>query len=342
MPTDEKQAQYHPEFKAILSRTRFLDVAYEGGMIYKNAKDQYGMPVLIEHENEMGGSNNQQLIMAAQSLLQGDFHADVLTKYGRRRRMAVYENHVKPIVDKVSGYTLRAIPSRKINEQKIIDLDLDTKIKDVISLSLKLDHYWVGIDADKLGNDSDGNPIEIETKADEANLGEPYIRTIDPRFIVDWEYDDDSEELIRIVICEPVVIKSSFTESTKTEVFYTEWTLDGWVRYKEVDDSNESGLVIDDEGSNDFHRKDANGNEVSFIPFYKFDPPFPSEDLAEMNRLLFNTMSLLDEELFGNTFTQKIITGESPENVEKTGSGVGEVMVLPDPEIGRASCRERV
>src|SRR5690606_31642747 len=55
---------------------------------------------------------------------------------------------------------------------------------------------------------------------------------------------------------------------------------------------------------------------------------FPTVDLAEMNRLLFNVMSLLDEELFNCTFTQKVVSGASPEDVKKAVQGCGNILAL--------------
>ena len=152
--------------------------------------------------------------------------------------------------------------------------------------------------------------------------------------LFDFDEDPDDEHVITRVVYEEITItKGSLIEKPVTKITYKEWTDKTWTVYRQANDSEKSNdtskgveVVVESQGTHDF----------KVCPWIRFRPPFPIEDIAELNRALFNINSLLDEELYNCTFTQKWITGEKPDNIAGTEGGTGNTIVVPniDAKIG--------
>lgn len=304
----------------------FLDVSYKGGTDYKNAEDASGQPMLIEHENEFSGGDSSSLFDQMKRNEAGGNHQH--NRYFRRKRIASYENHVKPIVDKIASYALRNAPKRS---EKITDdierIDLSEHISTILCMGLKLTESWIGWD-------TLGIPVELEVpqsvvnEIDPIHKGRAYLITLDPRDIVDFEVDpDDNDRVTRVVFREVQELKGTLTTKPQKRIGYKEWTDSEWVQYELADqqakESFDHTKVIEvARGYHDFGR----------CPWIRYAPPFPIADIAELNRSLFNVNSLLDEELYNCTFTQKWITGERPDAIKDSESGSGNTLVIPNEQ----------
>ena len=315
----------------------FLTTAYEGGPDYKNGYDMNGDPLLIEHEGEStvgvtlpGGS------FTLQSSASGTNRETLrATRYLRRKRIAAYENNVKPIVDKYASYLTRTDPYRPDKaKEEAVRLNLDTHLDAMVVDGLKLTEAFIGLDAATMPKGDDGKPLtmtEMEARAiDPVNGGKPYIVTADPMCIVDYTESKETRRMTRIVIREVVAVKASLTEKETTTTYFTEWTDTEWKKYRKLegdDITSELGgdaqVVLEAQGTHSFPR----------CPWVRFCPKkFPIKDIADGNRLLFNLQSLHNEELFQNTFTQKWATGLNTEAMQKLSTGTGTFLNSEDPD----------
>jgi len=318
----------------------FLEASYGGGIGYKQAVDAHGNPMLIEHEAETPApTSGTSFFDAAVSETNKDGNAQP-NRYDRRMRIAAYENHVKPIIDKVASYVMRNEPKREESLSEDFErLELQQFIDTAVLKGLTYHEWWVGFDALAIDPDLDITVAEMEA-IDPENKGDYYLVDADPRQVVDFEEDKDGK-IIRVVIEELREQKASFASRRKTFITYIEWTADAWVRYELVDDDGQpvsdaerrrgtmttAKVKVLEESTHDF----------GVCPWYRFVPPFPIEDIAELNRALFNMSSLLDEELYNSTFTQKYVMGAKLDEVQGAQQGTGNFIVIENPEASTGS-----
>lgn len=316
----------------------FLDASYGGGVSYKSSRDAMGHKVLIEHEQECPDIAGE---LAVEAVAGGRTMDNIIqSRYHRRVRIAAYENHVKPIVDKFTAYLLRNPPKREAG--KVTDeaprLKLDEFFRDATEEALKLTETWIGVDAATLPEKSQitGAPLtqaEVEV-LDPKNAGKAYLVSADPRRVVDYDELPDGT-CTRCVIMETETTKASILTKAATEVFLKEWTKDGWTRYQVVDEDGNAvkyATTAVELGAEVLVKLDTSGkHSFKGCPWRRIHPAFPIEDIAELNRAIFNLSSLLDEEIWNAVFTQRIFFGIKPQDLALAIKGSGRWMAIDNP-----------
>lgn len=327
-------AVFHPDYGKRALLFDFLELSYNGGMEYKYGRDSQGQPTLIEHENESAPvfSSDSLYSRMNQAASEADggpgmtAETALMSKFERRRRAAAYENHVAPIIDKIAAYLCRGEPHRAESLRAEFDrLEIGRYIESMIHAGLKFSESWIGFDAASI------TPVEnlpmteaVVAEQDPKHRGKPYLVEMDPRRIVDWDEQIDGT-ITRVVIEELHSIKASFTSPVRKLTTYTEWTATSWTRYEAIEDDNSSELGVK------LKVVATRPHTFGMCPWFRFRPKFPTKDVAEVNRLLFNNEALLNEELFNNTFTQRWVTGVRTEDIGKMSRGSGNVWVFDDP-----------
>ena len=305
----------------------FLELAYKGGPKFKYGRDWKGLNVLIEHENERVDMlvNSTRIPTAAdvvnrsESALKGD-------KFFRRQRSASYVNFVKPIEDKIRSYVFSVPPVRPKGEEieaRLRQIKIDENIDEMVADGLRFTEAWIGFDAKKIVPAPGKTFVtKEELMAQDPEFGgETYIVRVDPRNIVD--FSEEAGKILRVVIEEVVEAKTSLTQPKVRRVFYREWTENDWTLYE---------LVKNASGEDELRRVDGSAHEFGCCPFRRVCVPFPTEDLVDLNRQHFNISSLLDEEMYQNTFSQRVVSGVKPEDMKMSDRGAGNTMVLPEPD----------
>lgn len=336
----EMEAYFLPNLVDRRRTFDFLELSFKGGIGYKWGLDARGQAILIEHENEKGGKAGatSAFVQAAESLAaaSGIVSTSTDNRYERRRRQAAYENHVKPIVQKVVAYLTRNRPIRPEDEkvsEELTRLSFDEWIRDLVEDGLKFNEAWIGFDTVATPEDPvTGQPTTL-TEADIALLdpdhkGRPYVVMADPRRVVDYEIVDG--DVARVVIEEIVKEKASLSSPVTERVYYKEWTATEWTLYElvEKDDKSRSGRKREPGAGHKVKVVKQGQHQFGQCPWYCFRPMFPIEDLCELNRALFNITSLLDEELYQSTFTQKYVVGARAEDLNKTQFGAGNTLIV--------------
>lgn len=341
--TETRQVPTKASFMPDLPKRRmlmgFLDRSYKGGVDYKRGTDGSGMTVLIAHEAE-SSIIDPKLIEIAAATNQGPVKGQdpqFGTKFLRRLGTAAYENHVKPILEIFSAYLTMVRPERAKDVQpKVEILKLDDFMSRAVDDALQLTEAWIGWDA----HDVPGG--DYATKADAAatdplNKGEPYLVRRDPRSVVDFEVDADSGRVIRVVFEELEVTKATLTAMASRVTYFREWTETEWSLYKAVkqEGAGDTNAWVGCECLSNSDQQvvllETNKHLFSGCPWVRLCIPFPTEDIADLNRLLFNIQSLLNEEQYSNTFTQKWITGLRPDQAGTLTVGAGQVWLFQDP-----------
>jgi len=305
----------------------FLELSYKGGPRYKYGKDPKGLNVLIEHENEridiLAGADRiptaADVVNKSESALKSD-------KYNRRTRSATYVNFVKPVEDKIHAYVFSVPPSRPKNDKidaRLRQIKIDQNIAEMLADGLRFEEAWIGFDAKKIVLPEGRTSLtKAEVEAQDPEFGgNPYIVRVDPRNVVD--FSEEGGTITRVVIEERVKTKASISEPPTTTTFFREWTDKTWALYRLDKNANGEEELVFVEGS---------VHEFGCCPFTRVCVPFPTEDICDLNRQHFNVGSLLDEEMYQNTFSQRVITGVKAEDVKTTDRGAGNTIVLPDTE----------
>lgn len=340
-------AHFHELLSARLLLFDFLNTSYVGGVDYKNGFDAFGQPLLVEHENELPSQEGMSVFHKMQTAL-GTPNEGGPNRLARRARVAVYENHYRNVIDKVAAYLLRSPPKR--DERAAADflrVRMDHYVGLMVLDGLRFGEGWLGWDAADLPTEIDGRPITLAEVAllDPVHKGRPYLVSVDPRRVVDFDLAPNGTDVTRVVVSEVLKSKGSLFSEPASSFRYREWTATGWTLYERVNDSpppeetkrlsisasaRAAGVAA---GSSVKVRViDERSHSFGCCPFVRFCPDYPSVDIAELCRLLFNVMSLLDEELFSATFTQGWVTGVSLSDAKKMEKGTGGLMVFESPE----------
>lgn len=329
------KAYFMPDLSTRIMRMDFLELTYDGGLDYKHGVDGEGQPILIQHEGEYMGSPVQSQVI---DLGRPAPDAMFVDRYTRRRRMAAYENQYRPIIDKFSAYLTQSAPKR--GDTVVADaprLKLDTFIRDLVESGLKLSEGWLGWDTVKLPTNANVTKREV-TAVDPVNKGQPYLVSRKPQCVVDFS-ENDSRAITRVVFEEVEETKAGLTAAAECKTFYREWTDSEWILYEAVkkDKDPQGGesyfptFVTSYGAPIEVREIERAPHGFGRCPWVRFCPKFPSEDLAELCRSLFNTSSLLDEEVYKNTFTQKYAIGVRSEDLVTAASGAGSWMAFPEP-----------
>ncbi len=318
----------------------FLELSYRGSLEYKHGLDSRGYRILIEHENEIAPFGTGPDGTAPDLKNRPDSDATKSGRYARRLRVAVYENHVAPIIEKLIGYVTRTPPKRsEAVEARMQQLRLQEKMIECLRSAMILTQYFVGWDAARQVFTPDQNvTAAMAQAADPVNGLQPYLVSIDPRRVLDVDFDMDGN-VVRFCYEEEVRAKPSLIDKAVTSYRYKEWTPKYWVVYEPVKEDSENAAAAaatpQKTGgrfvpTNDLKVKvvDAGFHSFGRVPFVSLDPRFPTETVCDLNRAMFNLTSLLYEELYNNTFTQFYILGARASDVKAAERGTGNALVI--------------
>ena len=162
--SDVKGAFFSKDYYQRVRAMNFYEMTYIGGPEYKSGVDMNGAAVLIEHETETpftvtapsAGSIFSSMAASQPGSTREQLKAG---RYARRWRIAAFENHYKPIVDKFVSYLTSNDPHRSERAaEEAKRLNLDAHMERAIGESLKITESWVGVDAARLPTAKPGAP----------------------------------------------------------------------------------------------------------------------------------------------------------------------------------------
>ena len=311
---------HHKEYRLNSAVSDFCALSYNGGDSYKYGTDSRGQRILVPHEIEDANVfDTADLIGKATNPREA--------RFVRRQRLATYENNFRPIVIAIVAYIFSNEPS--IAESFKPDAErMDFKMwaRDIANESLKHTHVWLGVDAAAIVTDAQGRATEASVRQqDPVNMGRPYFVMRRPDEVVDWTCDGDN--VTRVVILESMTERKDFASEPQTVNYYREWTDTEMILWKE--DVQEDG---DGTRKTKLVQVERKSHSFRGCPWVRVWPEFPGSDICELSKQLFNLQSLLDEEMWGNVFTQMVFTGVTTEQMSGATRGIGNVICLPDPQ----------
>jgi hypothetical protein len=321
----------YPERVRAARLATFLRVTYDGDESYKSAVDISGRPMLIPHEGEGSLSRAASIAGATTGI---NAAAELPTRYARRLALASIENHYRPITNRILAYVTSGRPARRVRPEEYERVGMDDTIARMVAEALRSGEAWVGVDAKRITPSYGDTPTVRDAQLqDPKHLGRPYLISAQPDQVVAADFDPESGRTLRVVVRYDYLIDGNITSTPTLVSEYREWTDMWWAVYREerittTDERtdktrNTVQLRVVDSGTHSFGR----------CPWVRFIPPFPLYTIADLQRSLFNVLSLHDEELYQATFSQRYIIGVRHEAGQPgVNPGPGNIMFVPNPD----------
>ena len=244
-----------------------------------------------------------------------------------RKERAVYFNQVSPIVDMLSGMLFLEKVSRKHPANLQYFTDRATKKKTIDSFMRLVSAYSLMFTCGVLIDSPSFDPEIVKTKADRSkNKIDPYSTLYLPFKIRDYYVEDDGE-LGWVLLDNSYYSHPDPTQDGKMITQYRLWTRD---YYKDFIRNEEDGSVKESDEMN---------HSVGYVPFrfvtwrddnedYIAESIF--EDIAYIGKLIYNSMSYMDEMLASGTFKMLVYPsadGTAPKPL--TEGGMGPLGIIP-------------
>ena len=273
----------------------FLELSYRGGPAYKDGRDGQGQPIMWRHDDMRESDEG----------------------FARRKRMAVYINHCKPIVNRFCAFIFAQKIARDTSDPRFtrwcrnVDLrgsDLHAFLHTAVKRACIFGRYYIGLDNNKPRN------LQNLTLAQARELGvQMFLMHIDPRRVLAARTESGA-------LTEALILYGDGTRAIlwrTADLFRISLDPDGIVRHVEHD------------------RHGWNVEGMPRLPIIQI-APFEGDsligDVAELARDATCMGSLLREDFYNACFSQRWLTGVTPEEFEETIQGSNRVICLPRPE----------
>lgn len=279
----------HPSYKDRLASWNFFLLSYKGGDPYCYGK------MLFSHRYEED------------------------TDYQKRQERSYYLNFTRPIVDIYTKYVCGQPLSRlaegnlKARYEKF-QADCDgrgTKLSTFMNVITSLSSIFGRCGVLVLGADPRKLPSVATAVVDGKVM--PRLRLIRPQTLIDWSRDEYGN-FVWILLKYNIYKDADPRQERKILTRYELWTQKDWTIFSKSETSDDLLLV-----STGIH----NMGRVPYVEFFNadvdadYEPESLIEDIAIINRTIFNYSSLLDEILYLQAFSQLTIPADSGEINQK-------------------------
>lgn len=288
LPVVDGELEVHPEYQADVRRYGFYDTAYAGGPEYKSGSDSSGCPLLWVHDPLRESPEG----------------------FERRKRMAAYVNHVRPIITKFVSYVFRQEIRRDGKDEAFNawseDVDgnstkLNPFMRTAVGRACRLGRYYVAVDSTM---PTDGS-VETLAQAQAAGV-RMTLSYIDPRRMINWRRTGG-------VLTEAVIVYGAGDLAIH------------WTR------SHRTMILMDDKGKvmHTIGPEPHGWERMPIIEIAPFEGASLVSDIAELNRSLFNIGALLAEELYNCTYSQRVAIGVTAEQMQGVLTGPNRLICIP-------------
>jgi len=256
--------------------------------------------------------------------------------YAERRRRAAYRNHCGAIV----GLKADAIFQPQVSRAQKDDLDFSAFLSDVDLRGTNADPWWnetarwaltygrvwvgiamsaaPGVEAAAM---QEGRAVSLaEFRASNVR---PYLWRASPLSVVDWRENDEGRLEYAVVISRSTVRTplAGPNEKARSVVYATVYLPDREIRY-EVKARGQKVMI---------HNRPHPFGRVPLVPI---SMPSQLEDLARLGLAVFNYDSLVDEQIYRQTFNQLVGKVKDKTEFQSTVAGTDTVILVnPDESL---------
>lgn len=300
---------FHPSYAALLPAWRFLRISYNGGHRYKYAFDADGNPVFVKHEREQETLTKQNTDGTWTVTARID-----VPGVARRMMLSAFKNYCRPGVDRYNDFVF----NRGVIERDKTNKPYNDWLVDVDMLGTPMGQFMARatIDAQVIGRSYVGIQTNRRPELGEMTVAQTeaagvraYLDQICAYRVIDWRR-------VRDRLTECVVLYEGDRAVHWTDTTFTEYVLD---------DGGSSVKAAIGPTPHNFGRCPV----VELLPF---GARSQIDDIAELNKQLFNLDSLHRSELYLTHFTQFYATGAKREQMSNPTLGNSQFLLFPNPE----------
>ncbi len=258
-------------------------------------------------------------------------------EYEARAKRAVFFNHVQPLADMIAGFIYKTPIVRKVVGALDFMVSKASRRKTLESFMQTVAVHSVMYTVGVLVDSPAFQEGEVKTKADEISRGiKPYCVMYTPDKIRDF-YADDQGVLQWILLDDSELEADDPMVEAKQKTIYRLWTIESITDFEIKAANGEQEVTVVRERPNPI-------GEIPFIfvNWRDMDEDFiaetPFEDIALLDRQIFNFLSYFDQMVAGGTFKSLFypsIDGAVPESIMKEGLGDLSVVPYPPAEGGK-------
>jgi hypothetical protein len=239
--------------------------------------------------------------------------------YETRQKRSYYLNFTRPVVDIYTKYIcgqplLRTAEGSGKSRFEKFQEDCDgrgTKLATFIRVISSLSSIFGRCGVLVLGVDPKKIPLVATAVVDQTAM--PRLRLVRPQTLIDWSRDEYGN-LLWIMLRYNILDDSDPRVERKVLTRYELWTTTTWSLYGKTENSDV--LTVLSQGEHGL-------GKVPYVEFFNadvdadYEPESLIEDIAIINRTIFNYSSLLDEILYLQAFSQLTIPADSGEINQK-------------------------
>lgn len=302
----------HPIYKKRVIDWKFFDLAYNGGRDFIN----------LHLEKQSSFEQDGNLII--------------------RKKKAYYPNYVKQIIDILVSYlcNINSIRNREDYPAKLRNFseNIDNEgnsihefFESVGTETLKDGLSGILVDTNKTPElmEEFGRPLSYK---DEVDLGlRPYLKLIKSKDILNVAFEKGTFNIVWVLIKQDYYDNQDFNNIQGLKTRYILYQKDfitfyeGGIKDENKNDSNKIKNNLDIQVKKTKITKRTIKNDLGEIPFVfattqKCKHPFNSlsivEDISRIDKCIMNNLSLLDQIITDQTFSQKIVETDEGEDIQ--------------------------
>lgn len=278
----------HPGYQHLRRQWDFLQLSFRGGYGYGFGRDAGGNDVFVKHEREVDGEGVD------------------LPGVNRRRMLSVFKNFCRPILCHFNDFVFRSplVQRDESNapwQEFVRDVDgqgadMQNVMRGVLLTAAKLGRGFVLMQTNRLPD----QPIINLAQQREAGIRQIALE-ISPLNVLDWRRDERGH------------MTSALVQDTATRAaLYSADTVQ---------------LITLDNGVVSSIRQ-LSSRMMLLIEAKPFGGVSQIQDIAEVNRQIYNLDSLLRAELYGSHFTQHVVFGVVPAQIDDATLGTYRLITI--------------
>lgn len=331
-PTERR----HPRFNLFEKHWRFLRESYIGGpdFLFKGL-----------NLSQQAGQHNSARAMHDRNLF--PYFKEGQDEYRDRLLRAHRNNYSKKVVNQLRSFIARKPPTRKVEDvEEALRLfwknadgrgrDIDRVMMLVLQWMMVFGVVWVQVDKPR---------EQFDSALQELEEGMPFVKIYFPFDVLDAGFDGMGR-LKWVMVREMVRKDDDFRGPADTVMQFIAWDRNGFEIFEQEEKTE------DEDASPTFRMVGAGTHGLGFVPFRpvkftdsedEFVAPGLIDDIAYLDRDIFNKMSQLDVVIFDQTFSQLAIPADAVVlNAPSRSEGTSTVSGTSAVENSREETRKRI
>jgi hypothetical protein len=341
----------HPEYKLDKQRWDMLEDFGEGGRSVIEPGHETGTVNFWRTERDQSGTEEGRALVDERTIWSPESSDSYLFSHEReskerwddRKRRAQHIPVVQPVLNIYTTGILRSAPQRKGLNKRAEEYMRNVDLYGVSMDEFMFDALYLGLNMGRVHAITDMPRTERQLISLEEQLESgvrPYSYLVRPQDLVDWELDQYGRFVWVKIREEMDLVRPPGVEHPGDIPYaYKIWTRQSWALFEPQ--FNDKGEQLTGEAA--YKKVDGADHNLGVVPLSTFFAKRYNRkslrskslvnSLVDIDRAIFNKMSLLDEIDYGQTFSQLAIPDNSKMGIHGLRTGLYEAFTF-DPEGG--------